>query len=254
MNEWPESEAHDDWEEHWRTYADSAARNPAQRYRRRLVLNALAERTPVNRVLDIGAGTGDLAADVRRSFPDAEIVGLDVSASGLAAAREKVPDAVFLQRDLLEKQPETEPYRSWATHAACSEVLEHVTEPERLLRHASEYLAPGCTVVVTVPGGPMSAFDHHIGHRRHYTPDDLRRLLVDAGFMVERAYGAGFPFFNVYRLVVIARGKRLAEEAIERKPSFLARSAMALFRVLFRLNLARTPWGWQTVAVARLPD
>jgi SAM-dependent methyltransferase len=254
MNEHVENDAQDDWEEHWREYADAATRNPAQEYRRRLVLSALAAHPPVRRLLDIGAGTGDLAADVHRSFPAAEILGVDVSSSGVAAAREKVPDAVFLQRDLLQEQTDEDSHRAWATHAACSEVLEHVTEPGRLLRHATAYLAPGCTLVVTVPGGPMSAFDHHIGHRRHYTPDDLRRLLADAGFVVERASGAGFPFFNLYRLVVIARGKRLADEAADRKPSVLARIVMNAFRVLFRLNLARTPWGWQTVAVARLPD
>jgi SAM-dependent methyltransferase len=254
MNERVENGARDDWEEHWRDYAHAAAHNPAQEYRRRLVLDAIAEHPPVRRVLDIGAGTGDLAADVHRSFPTAQILGIDVSGSGLAAAREKVPEAVFLQRDLLEEQPETDAHRGWATHAACSEVLEHVSEPERLLRQASGYLSPGCKLVVTVPGGPMSAFDRYIGHRRHYTPDDVRRLLVDAGFVVERASGAGFPFFNLYRLVVIARGKRLAAEASNRTPSVLARIVMAVFRVLFRLNLAGTPWGWQTVAVARLPD
>jgi hypothetical protein len=29
---------------------------------------------------------------------------------------------------------------------------------------------------------------------------------------------------------------------------------LATFHLLFRLNLTRTSWGWQTVAVARLPD
>ena len=57
--------------------------------------------------------------------------------------------------------------------------------------------------VVTVPGGPMSAFDRHIGHRRHFSPDDLRAVLLAAGFQVERTTGVGFPFFNLYRLVAI---------------------------------------------------
>jgi SAM-dependent methyltransferase len=254
MTERAESEARDDWDEHWHDFAEAAARNPAQEYRRRLVLAALAEHPPVRRLLDIGAGTGDLAAALRRSFPTAEILGMDVSRSGLAAAREKVPDAVFLQRDLLNEQPEPDPHRGWATHAVCSEVLEHVAEPERLIRNASAYLAPGSMLVVTVPGGPVSAFDRHIGHRRHYTPDELRRLLADAGLVVERAAGAGFPFFNLYRLVVIARGERLAAEASRPAPSGLARCVMAVFRVLFRLNLAGTRLGWQTFAVARRPD
>src|SRR3546814_18015665 len=73
-------------------------------------------------------------------------------------------------------------------------------------------MAPGCRLVVTVPGGPMSAFDRHIGHRRHFTPPALAALLTDAGLAVERTDGAGFPFFNLYRLGVIARGHRLVAD------------------------------------------
>ena len=43
--------------------------------------------------------------------------------------------------------------------------------------------------VVTVPGGPRSALDLHIGHRRHFTPDDISQVLTDAGFKVEFATG-----------------------------------------------------------------
>jgi 2-polyprenyl-3-methyl-5-hydroxy-6-metoxy-1,4-benzoquinol methylase len=35
----------------------------------------------------------------------------------------------------------------------CSEVLEHVDRPRELLANAAAYLAPGCRLVVTVPGG-----------------------------------------------------------------------------------------------------
>jgi glycosyltransferase involved in cell wall biosynthesis len=45
-----------------------------------------------------------------------------------------------------------------------------VDEPARLLRNARTFLAPGCHLVVTVPGGPRSASDLRIGHRRHYDP------------------------------------------------------------------------------------
>jgi hypothetical protein len=133
-------------------------------------------------------------------------------------------------------------------------VLEHVPEPRRLLQNATPYMAPGCRLVVTVPGGPMSAFDRHIGHRQHFTPAALRGLLQEAGFEVESAGGAGFPFFNLYRLVVIARGQRVVDDATSARAdseSRLARAAMAAFRVLFRVNLPIRRLGWQTIAVAR---
>jgi len=103
----------------------------------------------------------------------------------------------------------------------------------------------------------MSAFDHHIGHRRHFSPEDLARVMQAAGFRVALAQGAGFPFFNVYRALVIARGESLVADArseAERSPSgLLVRAGMASFRPLFRLNLPRSPFGWQTVGVAWEP-
>ena len=85
-------------------------------------------------------------------------------------------------------------------------MLEHVESRGALIRNAAPYMAPGCSLVVTVPGGPMSAFDRHIGHRRHFSPSDLRDLLRGAGFEIEMGGGRAFPFFNIYRLVVILRG------------------------------------------------
>jgi trans-aconitate methyltransferase len=245
----------DDWDRHWRDYAESAASNPAQAYRRRLVLRLLASGgngIPA-RVLDIGSGTGDLAAEIRNAFPRAELLGLDLSAAAVAHAARKVPAATFLQHDLVSSFEPEPAYRRWATHAVCSEVLEHVEDPEALLANARPYLAPGCRLIVTVPGGPISAFDRHIGHRRHFTAKSMRALLEQAGFVVERCTRAGFPFFNLYRLVVLLRGERLVDDVARGAGPGRARLVMRIFGALFRLNLARSPWGWQVLAAARFP-
>jgi len=99
-----------------------------------------------------------------------------------------------------------------------------------------------------VPGGWSSAFYRHIGHRRHYSPEELTALLESAGFAVARASAAGFPFFNLYRMLVALRGPQLISDAA-RRPSLAMRAASAIFEALFRLNLTH-PCGWQTVAVA----
>ena len=137
----------------------------------------------------------------------------------------------------------------------CSEVLEHVDHPDLLLRNASEYLAKGCRLVITVPGGPMSAFDRHIGHRRHYTPESLRDLLETSGYEVETVLRAGFPFFNLYRLAVIAVGQKLVDdlgdESAGRPVSKMQWRLAKVFDAAFHLNLTRSPFGWQIVAVTR---
>jgi SAM-dependent methyltransferase len=244
-------ERSDDWDRHWAAYATANAQNPAQAYRRRLILDLLRflDGSDEQRILDVGAGTGTMAADLRRRFPKADIVGLELSREGVERARVSVPSATFLQRDLIHDTDLDPRLRAWATAAVCSEVLEHVDEPMRLLRGVVPYLAPGCRLVVTVPGGPMSAFDRSIGHRTHFTPNSLTRLLADSGLRVEFVKRSGFPFFNIYRLVVIARRNRLMDDA---QGSSVAIAAMSIFDQLFRFNLDDAPFGWQIVAVATL--
>jgi trans-aconitate methyltransferase len=241
----------DDWEQHWEDYAESAEHNPAQLYRRKIILRLL---TPgAKRVLDIGSGQGDLARTLTAERPGAEIVGLEQSRSGVEAAARKVPAAAFIQRDLLDTAGSPGTYASWADEAVCSEVLEHVDDPVTLLRTARTYLQDGCRLVVTVPGGPMSAFDRHIGHRRHFRSNDLRRTLEAAGFDVDSVSRAGFPFFNLYRLLVILRGERLVRDVASTangSESGAAGAVMAAFRFLFAFNLRSSPFGWQLVAVA----
>ncbi|MGD0300533.1 MAG: class I SAM-dependent methyltransferase [Bryobacteraceae bacterium] len=248
--------ARDDWEGHWRDYDQAARHNPAQRYRRQIACRLLERAGCAGdvRILDIGSGQGDLALDLHRNFPTAQIAGLELSARGVEISREKVPAAQFFQCDLLEPAAGPNALRAWAGYAVCSEVLEHLDHPAAFLQSAGQYLAARSVLVVTVPGGPQSAFDLHIGHRRHFTPGTLRALLENSGFTVELATTAGFPFFNLYRLTVILRGRHLIADVDHKSQgwtSWLARAVMALFRPLFALNILGTRLGWQTVAVAR---
>ena len=50
----------DAWDKHWSEYGESAQSNPAQAYRRRLILELLDLHSG-DRVVDIGSGQGDMA-------------------------------------------------------------------------------------------------------------------------------------------------------------------------------------------------
>ncbi len=248
----------DDWNQHWSSYAASNALNPAQAYRRMLIFGGLdltRTKGPV-RLLELGSGQGDLSREIKQRHPDLELVGLDISKTGVEIAQAKVPGGSFFQQDLTRPMVIPERYRGWATHAVCSEVLEHLDDPLTALRNIRTCLAPGGRLVITVPAGPMSAFDRHIGHRGHFSPARLERLLTDAGLQVASLFGAGFPFFNLYRLTVIARGRKLIADATGGNDGHLpiaARAAIRAFSWLFRLNTANTQRGWQLVAVATEP-
>lgn len=251
--------ARDDWDSHWRHYAQTAEDNPAEIMRAQLVSRFLRMH-PRSRVVDIGSGQGDLAAMLVRDHPEAAVLGLELSAEGVALARAKVPSAIFVQRDLLSDGPPPAELAGFGEVAVCSEVLEHLDDPVRMLRNARPFLCAGCRIVITVPGGPMSAFDRHIGHRRHHTPASLSGIIEAAGFDTVATFRAGFPFFNLYRLTVIARGTRLIDDVSAEEhggaggaTSRVAALVMRIFRTLFRFNLTRSPWGWQIVGIARVP-
>lgn len=144
-----------------------------------------------------------------------------------------------------------------ASYAVCMEVLEHVDDPSTLLRNATSMLLPGAKVIVTVPGGPRSAFDKHIGHRTHFTAQSPNDVLAAAGLGVDRVLRAGFPGFNLYKMAVVMRGKKLIGAAESRQHGASASKVEALanrvFSGVFRLNRDDARFGWQMAAVAHVP-
>jgi SAM-dependent methyltransferase len=254
------SPGEDDWDDHWTTFGDPALGNPANDFRNRLILRLLGTPDPGTTILDIGSGQGQLGILLQTSYPDTRVVGIEYSHEGVRratlAARAAGLGALFVQRDLLKPAPDGQSLDDVpkASLAVCSEVIEHVDDPELLLRNAAAYLRPDCRVVITVPGGPMSALDHYIGHRTHYTPATLRSLLERSGFDVERTERAGFPFFNLYRLLIVGRGRQLIEDvksSTTARPSKLQTLITRFFDLTFHWNLDPSPFGWQIVGVAR---
>jgi 2-polyprenyl-3-methyl-5-hydroxy-6-metoxy-1,4-benzoquinol methylase len=248
----------DDWDKHWNEHAAMLALNPAVAFRRRLVIEmlSLSDANGPVRLLELGCGTGLFARDVLRAHPEVEFVGLDLSVKGVEIAGRNVPAAHFFQQDFTQPLRLEERYHGWATHVVCSEVLEHLDDPVAMLRNVRALFAPGCRIIVTVPAGPLSAFAKHIGHRRHYTQRLLETTLHQAGLVVAELRGAGFPFYNLYLLATIARGKKLIEDAGGQNgatPSLAARLGMRVFSPLFKLNLNRSNLGWQVVAIAAEP-
>ena len=242
------------WEQHWERYSEATRLNPAQGFRRNLIFRLLGNSAeqPDTTILDVGCGSGDQLQALGNRYPNARLAGIDQSRMGLTVTARNFPDALLLPADLEDGTSVPNELRGWASHAVCSEVLEHLGDPVAALRNLKSYLKPGGRLIITVPGGPKSAFDRAIGHQRHYTANKLKADLQSAGYEVEIAAGAGFPTFNLYRLVVLMRGESLSAD-IAGQPSFPARAAMAAFRVLLRLWLFNSPWGWQIVALARKP-
>jgi len=240
-----------DWDKHWSDFDESTQFNPAQQYRFKLISDAL-HRFPASRLVDIGCGQGDLLRYVSREFPMMELYGFELSESGVESTRAKVPGAAVEVLDLLSEGASDRLVHVKADIATCSEVLEHVPDPRRFLERAKLALRPGGTLIVTVPGGPRTAFDKAIGHIRHFDRASAGELLKDAGFDAVQVFGAGFPFFDLYKLAALARGEKVASD-YQGDPSKVFSGAMRFFRTAFRFNLNNSPFGWQIVVTGERP-
>lgn len=116
-----------------------------------------------SRVLDIGCGTGALAAAIVDRWPAARVTGVDISAGMLAiAARtaDALPGGAGERMTLVQAPADRLPFSDGAFDLAVSAfVLQLVPSRPRVLREARRVLAPGglLATVAWMPGGSLAA-------------------------------------------------------------------------------------------------
>lgn len=232
----------------WSQYAKANEENPAQRHRWHLVARAIPVDARV--IVDLGCGSGALLEQLGETRPQARLVGLDVEPRALLVARGRLPEAAFLEADLeTGESPGAAALLGAVDAVVCSEVLEHLGQPAAAVELAHRLLGASGRFVVTVPAGPMTQFDRLIGHRRHYTVQDVRTLLTAGGFRVRQVYRWGFPFHSLFRMAM-AVFPRAVERYSDARMSVLERAVLRILYWLFFLNARSAYVGRQIVAVA----
>lgn len=134
-------------------------------------LNGFVKGLPSNaKILDVGAGHGDFA-DI---FEGRQNYSLDI-----------VP---YPEVDLVADLGEVNPFKNGAFDVVVlMNVLEHVYESRNLLKSIARIVAPGGSVVITVPfllKVHQAPFDF-----ARYTPYFIEKMATDAGLQVESLQG-----------------------------------------------------------------
>jgi ubiquinone/menaquinone biosynthesis C-methylase UbiE len=129
---------------------------------------ALAEVPPPRRVLDLGTGTGVVAIALAGRYPEAEVVGIDLSSGMIDEARRKVP-------------PELAGRLSFevgdASALACPDGDFELVVLSNMIPFFDELtrvVAPGGTLVLSFSRGAETPI--------YVAPDRLRRELGERGF------------------------------------------------------------------------
>ncbi|MEA2305736.1 MAG: hypothetical protein QOH43_3016 [Solirubrobacteraceae bacterium] len=98
-------------------------------------------------VVDVGCGQGALGGAIRRER-GAWVLGLEYVAEAAEVARTRLDRVERVDLDALEELPVA---IGSVDAFVCGDVLEHLRDPERLLRLMRRYLAPGGVIVASIP-------------------------------------------------------------------------------------------------------
>lgn len=164
-------------------------------YRRvqRKTLEAAARRAPAAQaVLDVGTGTGELFRLLSERYPDAKLVGLDLSGEMLEKARAKDfggAQVAFVQGSVYEL-----PFGDNAFDLITNTISSHFyLDFDRALSEIRRVLAPGGHLLMaSLSNGPLARFpnpwqDELVGlHARFRSPGHQIRQMARAGLNVVR--------------------------------------------------------------------
>jgi SAM-dependent methyltransferase len=217
-------------------------------------------RPPV--LADVGCSSGYLLEDLRASYPDATLIGIDLIASGLRKAHALVPQARLLQADACAL-----PLRDASVDAALSaNLLEHVPDDVLALAELRRVLRPGARALVVVPSGPglFDYYDRFLGHERRYGRGELAEKARGVGLEILLDTHLGWLLYPPFWLVK-KRNRRLgplADEELRRRvgrdiaettDSRAGRLACALEERMLRAGV-RAPFGIRGLTVLRRPE
>jgi ubiquinone/menaquinone biosynthesis C-methylase UbiE len=138
---------------------------------------------PAERALDLGAGDGRLAVELKAH----DITCADVSQVALDRARKRIPEATLV----LVQPDEPLPFEDGVFDMVlCAETLEHVRDVQLALSEIRRVLRPGGRLAVTTPlAGRWRVLLHGLEHPfsphvRAFSRRSLRAILDTMGFQV----------------------------------------------------------------------
>jgi SAM-dependent methyltransferase len=190
---------------------------------------------PIEKLLDVGAGSGVFSKMLVKEGRAAHAVCLDPGYETEFIGERKA-DKIDYRRSVDAVDADT---------VLMIDVIEHVDDDVALMRDYVTRAAPGTRFLISVPAFQFlwSSHDEFLEHRRRYRLSDLRRTVEAAGLAPLRMryfFGLLFPAAAVMRLTEKKNLKDASASQLKSAPDWLNKSLIAIHKLecaaLFPLN------------------
>lgn len=235
-----------DYEKWWRDYDEINRLDPGTRIRKELIIDEI-KAPKYKTILDLGCGSGELLASIKKSYSEKELYGADVSKEALELLEKRnIARRSFLLD--LEKPPQKGPGYGYYDAVICSEVIEHLKNWEHTFELLNKLTKEGSKAKVIITTQSGKKYPHHvsIGHIQHFEPKEIASKLKENSFNVTYANKLGWPFMNIKNLMVthLLGGNTLKSGKI----SLIQKIGLRIFYPLYKISLKG--FGPQIVVIA----
>lgn len=99
-------------------------------------------------ILEVGCGDGYVLKEINNKIKTTNLIGVDVNQKWLDSAKSRLNEKVKLIYGFAEELP----FESNSIDIiVCTEVLEHVIDPEIVLQELKRVIKPNCPIIVSIP-------------------------------------------------------------------------------------------------------
>jgi len=152
--------------------------------------------------LEIGCGTGYVLTGLKNRFPELKVTGAEIYLEGLKFAKKRLPEIEFIQMDATNI-----PFEEEYDNIGAFDVLEHISEDEKVINNVFKSLTWGGKFFISVPQymWMWSNEDDYACHKRRYAKKEIIYKLEKAGFLVRYITSfvfTLFPLMSLSRLII----------------------------------------------------
>jgi 2-polyprenyl-3-methyl-5-hydroxy-6-metoxy-1,4-benzoquinol methylase len=185
-------------------------------------------------ILDVGCGFGALGEELKK---ENYVVGLDISQYAINIAKKRIDEAYLADVTQLKTLPLSR--KRQFDLIIFADILEHVYNPQQLLKDYKHYLKPRGHIIVSVPN--VASWPVRIGlffgrfeykesgvldktHIRFFTKKGAKKVIEDAGYEIQEM--GITPYFARIFLPLIKKlfnrftGRKAAPQAIVKSKSY----------------------------------